>query len=143
VRLLIGDTLYDNTVKQDLIELLRQHGFNEDEQIINEPISSVADVLSQLAASDMVVSARFHNVLLALMLDKPVVSLSYHKKFASLVAGVGLPEYCHDIDHLDVDRLTGHIVELEKRAGKLMPHVRQKVEEYSNALEEQYARIFN
>ncbi len=144
VRLLIGDTLYDNSVKQDLMALLlARHGIaNEDPQIINEPISSGEDVLSQLAATDIVVSARFHNVLLALMLNKPVVALSYHEKFAALVAGVGLPEYCHDIDCLDIERLTAQIVELEKKADDLTPRIRQQVEQYRNALEEQYARIF-
>jgi polysaccharide pyruvyl transferase WcaK-like protein len=142
VRLLIGDTLYDNRVKDDLLESLAKLGPTPaDGQIINEPISSGEDVLAQLAATDIVVSARFHNVLLALMLHKPVVSLSYHEKFASLVAGVGLADYCHDIDHLDVDRLTAQIVELENRAEQLRPHIKQKVEEYRQALEEQYARI--
>jgi len=145
VRLLIGDTLHDNNMKHDLLELLlEKHGIkNEDGQIINEPISSGEDLLSQLAATDIVVSGRFHNILLALMFNKPVVALSYHAKFASLVAGVGLAEYCHDTDHLDVERLTAQIVELEKQAGDLRPHLKQKVEEYRNALEEQYSRIFN
>src|SRR5215831_20225145 len=143
VRLLIGDTLYDNNVKQDLMELLGQNGWNEGGRLINEPISCVADVLTQLAASDVVVSARFHNVLLALMLNKPAISLSYHQKFASLMAGVGLAEYCHEIDHLDIDRLTGQIVELEQKTMEIRSRIKVQVEEYRNALDEQYSRIFN
>ena len=143
VRLLIGDTLYDNNVKEDLMKLLGQNGWNESGRFINEPISCVADVLTQLAASDVVVSARFHNVLLALMLNKPVISLSYHQKFASLMAGVGLAEYCHDIDHLDVNRLTEQIVELEKKTMEIGSRIKSRVEEYRNALDEQYSRIFN
>jgi polysaccharide pyruvyl transferase WcaK-like protein len=144
IRLLIGDTLYDTRVKDDLLQSLSKLGWTPDDgRIINHPISSGDDVLAQLAETDIVVSARFHNVLLALMLYKPVVSLSYHEKFASLVAGVGLADYCHDIDHLDVDRLTTQIVELENRAEHLRPQIKQKVEEYREALEEQYARLFS
>ncbi len=143
VRLLIGDTLYDNEVKRDLIEVLRNRGFtNDDWDLISESISSVENVLSELASTDIVVSARFHNILLALMLNRTAVSLSYHEKFASLMSGVGLAEYCHDIDDLDVDALTGHIVRLEKEAENLRPHIKQKVEEYRIALDEQYTRIF-
>jgi polysaccharide pyruvyl transferase WcaK-like protein len=143
VRLLIGDSLYDDRVKQDLIELLPSQPANERWDLINEPISSVADVLSALASTDLVVSARYHNILLALMLNKPVISLSYHDKFASLVAGVGMAEYCHDIDELDVDALTRHVTQLETQAGEVKPRIRKKVEEYRHALDEQYARIFS
>jgi polysaccharide pyruvyl transferase WcaK-like protein len=142
VRLLIGDTLYDNRVKQDVITILRERRVATNRRLINEPISSSEDVLAQLAATDIVVSARFHNVLLALMLDKPAISLSYHEKFAALVAGVGLPECCHDIDRLDVRTVTAQIVDLEKRADDLRPQIHRKVEEYRVSLDEQYARIF-
>jgi polysaccharide pyruvyl transferase WcaK-like protein len=143
VRLLIGDTLYDNEVKRDLIEVMRKRGLvNDDWDIINESISSVENVLSELASTDIVVSARFHNILLALMLNRTAVSLSYHEKFASLMSGVGLAEYCHDIDDLDVDSLVGHIVQLERKAENLRPHIKQKVEEYRIALDDQYSRIF-
>jgi polysaccharide pyruvyl transferase WcaK-like protein len=143
VRLLIGDTLYDNKVKQDLIEVLPGRVLKKaNGNIINEAISSVQDVLSQLASTDIVVSGRFHNVLLALMLNKPALSLSYHDKFASLLAGVGLAEYCHDIDTLDIDTLSAQIVQLEETGGNLAPQLKQRVEEYRNALDEQYACIF-
>ena len=65
--------------------------------------------------------------------------------FAWLVlvtAGVGLAEYCHDIDSLDVNRLTAQIVELAGKAEYLRPHIKQKVEDYRRALEEQYTRLF-
>jgi polysaccharide pyruvyl transferase WcaK-like protein len=142
VRLLIGDSLYDDRVKQDLIELLPSPPANGSWDIVNEPISSVTDVLSALASTDLVVSARFHNILLGLMLNKPVISLSYHDKFASLVAGVGMAEYCHDIDELDVDALARQVVQLEAQADTVKPQIRKKVEEYRHALDEQYARIF-
>jgi len=136
--------LHDNSVKNELLELLlRNHGIQkDDDQIINEPVSCTQDLLSQIAATDVVVSARFHNILLALMLNKPTLALQYHEKFASLTAGVGLAEYCHDIDSLDVNRLTAQIVELAGKAEYLRPHIKQKVEDYRRALEEQYTRLF-
>jgi polysaccharide pyruvyl transferase WcaK-like protein len=143
VRLLIGDESYDNTVKQDLMKLL-QPRLSEYEvgQIINDPASSVEDVVSQIAATDIVVSARFHNILLAIMLNKPAISLSYHPKFTSLMAGVGLAAYSHDIDELDVNRLTEQISDLEKKAPIIKPYIAQKVADYRTALDEQYTRIF-
>ena len=49
-----------------------------EERIIDEPIASVDDLLKQLAATDVVVATRFHNVLLALLLNKPAIAISYH-----------------------------------------------------------------
>ena len=143
VRFLIGDTLCDYKVKQDVIELLRKRGIKSDDwDITAKSISSVTELLSELASTDIVVSPRFHNILLALMLGKPVASLSYHEKFSSLMAGFGLAAYCHDIDDLDVDLLTKHVTQLEKSTDGLKPQIKQKVEEYRDALDEQYTRIF-
>jgi polysaccharide pyruvyl transferase WcaK-like protein len=115
---------------------------NANWSIINESISSFKDVLSEIPATDVVVSARYHNTMLALMLYKPVISLSYHEKFAALVAGMGLAEFNHDIDELDVATLTEHVIQFQKRAQNVRPPIKQKVDEYRFALGEQYARIF-
>lgn len=143
VRLLIGDTLYDTRVKEDLIALLEKRGLQRrDWDIINESVRSLEDVLSELNETDIVVSARFHNVLLALMFNKPAISLSYHKKFESLMDSIGVASYCHDIDRLDVCELKEDVLRLEKEVAELRPLIKQRVEECRRALEEQYRLIF-
>jgi polysaccharide pyruvyl transferase WcaK-like protein len=143
VRVLIGDVLYDKRVKQDLMALLEgRKSTGEDGRILDEPIVSVEQLMSQLGATDIVVSPRYHNVILALMLNKPAFSLSYHEKFASLMSGVGLADYCQDIDHLDIDTLIRRVMELEKDAGKIKPSLERTMEEYRKALQEQYSFLF-
>jgi polysaccharide pyruvyl transferase WcaK-like protein len=144
VTLLIGDVLRDNRVKQDLLELIEARGLNYKKgQFINEPISSVEQLLAQLARTDVVVTPRFHNVLLAMMLNKPVLSISYHEKTASVMAEVGLTEYCQDIDQLDIDRLIEQFIKLHENADNLRPQIKQKTEELRKSLDEQYDFIFN
>jgi Uncharacterized conserved protein len=71
VRLIIGDVLYDSGVKQDFMELLHERGLmNQEAQIVNEPVFTVEQLLSQIAAVDFLVTSRFHNLVLALMLNK-------------------------------------------------------------------------
>jgi polysaccharide pyruvyl transferase WcaK-like protein len=143
VRLLIGDSLYDNQVKQELISLIPNGELRiENGDLISSAISSVDDVLAELALTDIVVSARFHNILLALMLNKLAISLSYHEKFESLMAGAGLAGYCHDIDELDINELTKQVVEIERNSENLRPLVKERVEQGRAALDDQYARIF-
>ena len=144
IRLLIGDVSYDKRVTGDVIRRLKERGSSYQEwQIIDDPVSSVEELIAQLAETDIVIATRFHNLLLALMLNKPVVALSYHEKIASLMAGVGLSEYCQRIDQLDASRLIEQFDKLEQNAGTIKPLLEQRIGEYGRALEQQYAHIFN
>jgi polysaccharide pyruvyl transferase WcaK-like protein len=144
IRLLIGDVSYDKRVTGDVLERLKERGSSYREgQIIDDPVSSVDELIAQLAATDIVIATRFHNLLLALMLNKPVVALSYHAKIASLMEGVGMAEYCQRIDQLDASRLMEQFDKLEQNAGTLKPLLEQRIGEYGRALEQQYEHIFN
>jgi polysaccharide pyruvyl transferase WcaK-like protein len=144
VRLLIGDVLHDRHVTEEFMELLKEHASTYDERrIIGEPAFSVEHLLSQLATIDVVVATRFHNVLLALLLNKPVISIAFHHKCVSLMSEMGLKEYCQDINLLDADMLIEQFCNLEKNAEKLRPLIKQKTDEFRGALDEQYNFIFN
>jgi polysaccharide pyruvyl transferase WcaK-like protein len=144
VRVLIGDIVYDNPVRADLEKALIGIGIKYDEcQIIDEPIASVKDLLEQIATTDMVVATRFHNIVFALMLNKPVISISHNEKNDSLMANVGLSDYCQRIDRFDLNTLIEQFMQLEKNMEILKPHLERKAEEYRRALDEQYFTIFN
>jgi polysaccharide pyruvyl transferase WcaK-like protein len=141
VRLLIGDSC-DRAVVEEFRGLLNEQlSVHDSGRIIDEPAASVEQLLSQLASTDMVVATRFHNVLLALLLHKPVMSISFHHKCVSLMSQMGLSEYCQDINDLKADRLIEQFCHLEKNAGSLGPMIRQKVEACRKALDEQYHLI--
>jgi polysaccharide pyruvyl transferase WcaK-like protein len=118
IRLLLGDG--DTAVIQEFKSLLRARlqKFDE-ERVIDEPITSVQEVLSQLAGADIVVATRFHNVILASLLKKPVIAISFHHKCASLMSEMGLSGYCHDIGQMNAE-----------------------VDERRRALDEQYDLLF-
>jgi polysaccharide pyruvyl transferase WcaK-like protein len=143
VRLLIGDATYDTRVRGDVIGKLRETGFSyQERQIVDEPVASVEELLAQLAATDAVVATRFHNLVLALMLGKPVVALSYHEKISSLMAGAGMAEYCQSIRGLEVDSLVQRFLKLERNSRILESSLQTTVEKYRETLDEQYLRIF-
>jgi polysaccharide pyruvyl transferase WcaK-like protein len=143
LRLLIGDVAYDNRVKPDILRILEENDVVHDpRQIVDEPVSSFEQLWVQLSKTDVVVATRLHNVLSAIMLGKPVIALAHHEKVRSLMAGVGLAEYCQDIANLDVQRLLDQFNELEENAEIVRSSIRQKTEEYRSALDEQYRRVF-
>jgi polysaccharide pyruvyl transferase WcaK-like protein len=145
IRLLIGDARYDHEIRYDIRTSLAARGQQYlGTGLIDEPASSVAELLSQLATTDLVIASRFHNVLLSIMLGKPVVALSYHEKVASLMKEFRLSDFCHDIEEFDSDKLIGQLLTLE--AGKACAtgrtSIEQQAEDYRKALNEQYERIF-
>lgn len=143
VRLLIGDASYDDRARHDLNEFIEEHGIiYEDSKIIDEPAASVQDVFSQLNGTDLVVASRFHNVLMALMLGKPVLAISYHEKVDALMADAGLTEFCQDIERIDVEKMTRQFNELEKKANCIKRQLQRNAEACRAALEGQYSRIF-
>jgi polysaccharide pyruvyl transferase WcaK-like protein len=143
VRLLIGD-LEDVRATQDFRRLLRERlAACDEERIIEEPVVSVDGLLLQIAATDMVVATRFHNVLLSLLCNKPVVSIAFHRKCEALMSAIGLSAYCLDINTLNADRLIETFRALETNADKLRPQIDSKVKEFRSALEEQYRLIFH
>jgi len=142
IRLLIGE-LSDNSVTAEFKTLLKRRlEVYDEERIIDEPASSVEDLLAQLSKTDAVVATRFHNILLALALNKPAICVSFHQKCTSLMQDMGLQEYCQDIKQLNAERLIEQFCKLEKNAGSLRQMIRAKVADCRNALDEQYSLIF-
>jgi polysaccharide pyruvyl transferase WcaK-like protein len=140
VRLLIGD-LTDTPVTLQFKSLLG-HALLDEDRIIYDPIASVNDLLSRLATTDLVVATRFHNVLLALLLNKPSIAISFHHKCSSLMNQMGLSHYCQDIKQLNLDGLIKQFCDLETNAESLALSIRGKAEEFRRALDEQYDCIF-
>jgi polysaccharide pyruvyl transferase WcaK-like protein len=145
VRLLIGDVA-DRRVTQELRSLLKDrlslHGSDE-ARIVDEPVNSVEDLLSQIAATEIVVATRFHNTLFAMLCDKPVIAISFHHKCDSLMSAMGLSDYCLDINGLKSDRLIEKFCNLKANANKISLLIREKQRKFREELDEQYKLIFS
>ena len=107
-----------------------------------DPIKSVEELMAHLERSDLVVSPRFHNVVLGLLLGKPVMAMAYHEKFAALLDSPELAPLNVAIERLDLGTVTSAFETLEAQREALSRHVRDKVERHRAALDEQYELIF-
>lgn len=142
IRLLIG-SVEDSPVTQEFKSLLKMASpAYEEERVTHEPVASVEDLLSQIAATDLVVATRFHNVLFSLLLNKPVIALSFHHKCSSLMSQMGLSEYCQDINLLSAGVLIEQFCRLQQNADCVKRIVTEKVTTCRNALNEQYGILF-
>ena len=131
VRLLIGD-LGDVHTTQEFRDMLGvQLTVSDEKHIIDESVSSVEGLLLQIATTDIVIATRFHNVLLALLCEKPVISISFHHKCESLMSAMGLSAYSLDINDLEADRLIEKFCDLETNAAKVKRRIRAEGERIS------------
>jgi polysaccharide pyruvyl transferase WcaK-like protein len=142
IRLIIGDAIDMSALEEFKYLLKTSLGAYDEQRIVDQPALSVAQLLCQIAETDIVVATRFHNVLLALLLNKPVIAISFHHKCASLMRQIGLEKYCHDINHMNACRLIEQFEDVERNVEKLKPVIRQRVDQSRTALDEQYSLIF-
>jgi polysaccharide pyruvyl transferase WcaK-like protein len=142
VRILIGDLTYDPKVRSAVLAGVAKRGVAlRSGQLINEDMHSVSDLLSQLAATTLIVSPRYHNLLLGIMLGKPVLSISYDPKNDALLEGVGLGEYRQPIESFDVDLLRAQLARLERNAPEIRRRIGEQSAVYRRLWEREYSFV--
>jgi polysaccharide pyruvyl transferase WcaK-like protein len=105
VRILMGDAADQRAVSDVLAKVsVARPGLPKD-RLVFERTSSLHDLMRQIAATDVVVATRYHNVICALKLGKPTVSLGYAEKNDVLMAEMGLDGFCQHVERLNLDRL--------------------------------------
>ena len=103
-----------------------------------EYATTFQELMRVMAPADTVVATRFHSVVCALRLGKPVVALSYAQKFAALMGNMGLAEFCQSAKAPDIDELIAQFTDLEKRQEEL----RQTIAQGNAAYERESAAQF-
>jgi polysaccharide pyruvyl transferase WcaK-like protein len=120
VRLLIGEAADERAVN-DLGQNLAEKGYRlttsapssaKQSQLIAEPIQSLQDVMGQIAQIDVVVASRYHNVICALKLARPTISIGYEAKNDAIMAMMGLGVFCQHIEQLDLGQLNDQLNEM-------------------------------
>lgn len=143
VRLIIGDAQYDTRVREDLIAFLEARGAGaKAPRLLSDPVPTVEELLRQLRETDVVISPRFHNLVLALMLNKPIIALSDLPKVDALLADLGLERFCLPLEGLKADELTARFTQLQRDAKSLKSYIRDAAERYRHSVDEQYATVY-
>lgn len=141
VRILMGD---ENDAKDGVGQeigayVLERYPDIEPGRFTTESASSFDELMEAMAPVGTVVAARFHTVICALRLAKPVVSLGYAPKFFALLGPMGLSDFCHTAKFPDTGVLIEKFTELDSRRSEL----RQSIIEGNIAYERNVARQFS
>lgn len=127
VRLFVGDGPDNEVAREIQADLLEYRPDLGPDWVIAEPVFSFADLTRAMAPVSSVVATRYHNVICALKLGKPAISLGYAAKNTELMADMGLSEFCQQAHDLDFDQLIAQFTEMERRAPELRATIAARV----------------
>jgi polysaccharide pyruvyl transferase WcaK-like protein len=142
VRLLIGDIEYDSPVIDEFVEMLKRKNIPTGApRLMADPALTVQELLRHVAEAAVVVSPRYHNLVLALAQSKPIIALSDHAKLESLAVDFGLAQYHLSLRDLSLTDLIGRFEQMETDAERLKCHIAAKLERYRQALAAQSTMV--
>ncbi|SFA98250.1 Polysaccharide pyruvyl transferase family protein WcaK [Amycolatopsis marina] len=138
VRLFTGDRVDEVVVAEILGDVCRTRSETDSARVIAEPVTSLPELMRQMTTVDSVVGTRYHNVVCAVKLGKPTISISYSAKSDQIMIDMGLGEFCQSARAVDVELLMKQLDVLEKQREQLRRGMLERGAEYSRELERQF-----
>lgn len=133
----------DVPVIEDIRTLLDSRGpVSGPDPLGDRPVSSLEDLLGRLARMDIVVATRYHGVLLAAALHRPVLAISYYEKTRDLMAQVGQSAYVVDIHSFDAETLAERFGAMAARRQAIRGEIERGTQVLRQALAREYDRVF-
>ena len=109
---------------------------------IHRAISDVRTLLAEMSKLDYVITCRYHGVVFAHLMNKPLIALSHHPKVATLMAELGLSEYCLDIDSFEAEQLEEKFTKLVANRDAIKARMAEQETHYKAQLTKQFDRLF-
>ena len=140
IRLFVGDTNgSDDLIAQEILADLRAARPGLDPtRAAAENVATFTELMCAMAAAGSAVVTRYHNLICALKLEKPTISIGYAEKNAAMMADVGLPEFSQLIGELDIERLIRQFTALENRSGAARQAISRRLAEYQSLVDRQF-----
>jgi polysaccharide pyruvyl transferase WcaK-like protein len=105
-------------------------------------IQTLDDLVTEISRADIVIANRYHGILIALALNKPVIGVAYHEKSRALLEQVGQGEYVLDVSNFRTEDLIEKITALHANALQSKEEIARRIAPLCEALERQYDMVF-
>ncbi len=119
-------------------EMDGEHG----QPIVRENVTSLEALLLLMSRMDYVITCRFHGVVFAHLMNTPVIALSHHSKVTTLMADLGLSEYCLDIDTFDQEQLAAAFARMVADRTGIRDRMAAMANVYKSGLKRQFDQLF-
>jgi polysaccharide pyruvyl transferase WcaK-like protein len=105
-------------------------------------IKTVNELTQRMADAEIIVASRFHGILTALLMNRPVLALSYHRKDDVLMQNFKQDRYCLSIDDFSLDQLKVLFQSIVDEKHVIKREIMSITTGYQKELELQYEKIF-
>jgi polysaccharide pyruvyl transferase WcaK-like protein len=140
VRLLVGDKA-DHEVVNEILSRVTNSCFDAGSKVQAQTITSFAELSAAMGGAQAIVATRFHNVVCALKLSKPTISLGYAAKNVALMEEAGLGAYCQAADSIDFDVLVKQLEDLESHSDQLIPAIAERSNANAALVQRQFEEL--
>ncbi|MGH8825060.1 MAG: polysaccharide pyruvyl transferase family protein [Jiangellaceae bacterium] len=139
---LVGGDRVDIDVARDVrAAVLTARPTLPDDAVLVRDVATFTELTDEMMRADVVIASRFHNLICALRLARPTVSVGYAKKNRHLMQALGLDGYCQDIEHLDADRLVAQVQAARMDQGAFAARVHDATSDYASQVESLLDRV--
>jgi polysaccharide pyruvyl transferase WcaK-like protein len=141
VRLFIGDTDgSDDATARAIITAVRELRPHVDETWVTAAqATTLSEIIESMEPLGAIIATRFHNLVAALKLAKPTISVGYSDKHHALMTAAGLGMYSHPVESFDADVVIAQLRDMEQHEATL----RQSLLAHTAQLAEQLQRQFD
>jgi polysaccharide pyruvyl transferase WcaK-like protein len=122
--------------------LLGNYGIPSPQWVAVDSVKSVRDLLATMSGMDYVVTCRFHGVIFAHLLNKPVLAIAHHPKVTELMAELGLSNYCLDIRDFDANSLADRFASMVTNADDIKRRMATRLMSNRQHLRSQFDELF-
>jgi len=122
--------------------LLSDHGITSSQYSVARSVKSVHALLATMSGMDYVVTCRFHGVVFAHLLNKPVIAIAHHPKVMDLMTDLELSSYCVDIRDFDPKLLAERFASLVINAGEIKSRMSASLTRNRERLRGQFDELF-
>lgn len=132
----------DANVMVDVITMLRERhpAWTDLDERMNNPVS-VDDLVRLIASADVLVSTRFHGVVLSLMAGRPALGICYHRKTADVLHSMGMGSYAVMLEEIESDDLARRLQRLLTDRDHWQKQIQTAAARYRAQLDDQYEQL--
>ncbi len=112
----------------------------DDAVVVLDP-TTFAELTEQMSQAEVVIASRFHNLICALRLGQPTVSVGYAGKSRVLMRAVGAGSYCQDIETLDAKLLVAQVAAARRDADALRKTIGRTTSRYASDVRDLLDRV--
>jgi polysaccharide pyruvyl transferase WcaK-like protein len=124
------------------LALLSHHGITSSQYSVNQCVKSAHDLLATISGMDYVVTCRFHGVVFAHLLNKPVLAIAHHPKVMDVMTGLELSSYCVDIRDFDLKLLEERFASMVINADEIKSRMAASLTRNRQRLRSQFDELF-